>query len=135
MLTELSCYDVKALIGAYLINFLNLTIMFSNHLFWLAIGLLTWSGFSIVASNNFKGSSNVVRNIMMWLGFVGLIAGLIRMITLSIHFNWWWFLGIGVGFFVFVGILSSLIRGNLSTLFSMLGVIGIPVIWWIGGVF
>jgi hypothetical protein len=36
----------------------------------------------------------------MWLGFAGMIAGLIRMITLSIHFNWWWFLGIGFGFFL-----------------------------------
>lgn len=109
--------------------------MLSNHLFWLAIALLVWSGFNLNVSMNFQGASNVMKNIIQWVGVLGLIAGLIHTIMLCIHFNWWWLLGIIVGFFVLIGVISALIRGGLATIVGVLGIIGIPIVWWLGGMF
>lgn len=110
--------------------------MFSNHLFWLAIGLLSWSGFCLNASFSvFNGAKDTMRNIVQWVGIAGMIAGIIRTIMLCIHFDWWWLLGIVIGFFVVIGALSALIRGSIAVIFSCIGLIGIPVIWWIGGIF
>ena len=109
--------------------------MLSNHLFWLAITLLTWSGFNINTSINFRGSSRITKNIIQWVGVFGIVAGLIRIITLSIHFNWWWMLGIAVGFFIAIGILSALFKGLTAVIISVIGIIGIPMVWWVGGLF
>lgn len=109
--------------------------MLTNKLFWLAVVLLTWSGFNINTAVNFKGSSVLTKNLIQWIGVAGLIAGLIRIISLSMHFNWWWLVGTVVGFFIAIGIISALIRGVSSVIVSLIGIIGIPVVWWIGGMF
>lgn len=109
--------------------------MLSNHLFWLAIALLTWSGFNINTAVNFKGSSVITQNIIQWIGIIGIIAGLIRAVSLSIHFNWWWLVGIVVGFFVAIGILSALFKGLTAVIISVTGIVGIPSVWWMGGMF
>jgi len=110
--------------------------MLSNHLFWLAIGLLSWSGFCLNTSvNGFNGTKDTLRNIIQWVGIAGIIAGLLRTIMLCVHFDWWWLLGIIIGFFVVIGILSALIRNLAAIVTSCIGIIGIPVLWWMGGMF
>lgn len=110
--------------------------MLSNHLFWLVVLLLSWSGFCLNTSVScFNGTQNALKNIFQWLGMVGMLAGLIRTIMLCLNFNWWWLLGIIIGFFVAIGILSALIRGNAAIIVSSIGIIGIPVLWWFGGMF
>ena len=108
--------------------------MLSNHLFWLAVVLLSWSAFSLNSAENFKGSS-ITQNILRWIGFGGMIAGIIRVVVLSITFNWWWLLAIAFGSFVIIGVVSALIRGFPAVILSLLGIIGIPVVWWMGGKF
>lgn len=110
--------------------------MLLNHLFWLVIVLLSWSGFCLNTSvSGFNGTKDTLKNIIQWVGIAGMIAGLVRTIILCIHFDWWWLLGVIVGFFVIIGILSSLIKGSAAKVVSCLGIIGIPVLWWIGGIF
>jgi len=109
--------------------------MLSNHLFWLAVAMLVWSGFNINTAVGFKGSSVITKNVIQWVGVIGIIVGLIRVVSLSIHFNWWWMLGVIIAFFIIIGIISSLIKGVSATIVSILGVLGIPIIWWIGGMF
>ncbi len=110
--------------------------MLSNHLFWLVIILLSWSGFCLNTSiNNFNGTKQTMKNIVQWVGVAGMLAGIIRTIMLCLHFNWWWLLGIIVGFIVVIGVLSAIIRGYAAFIISIIGIIGIPVLWWLGGGF
>lgn len=110
--------------------------MISNYLFWLAIILLSWSGFCINTSvNNFNGTKQTLKNVVQWVGFAGLVAGLIRTIMLCIHFNWWWLLGITIGFFIIIGAISALFRGFAAIIVSAIGIVAIPILWWVGGLF
>lgn len=110
--------------------------MLSNHLFWLATSLLSWSGFCLNTSvNNFNGRKSTLKNIVQWVGMAGMLAGFARTIMLCIHFDWWWLLGIALGFFIVIGILAALIRGFAAIIVSSIGIVGIPVLWWIGGLF
>lgn len=109
--------------------------MLSNHLFWLAVALLVWSGFNINTAVGFKGSSVITKKLIQWAGVLGIIAGLIRVVSLSIYFDWWWLPGIIIAFFIIIGIVLALLKGVSAIVFSILGLLGIPIIWWIGGVF
>lgn len=40
--------------------------MLSNHLFWLAVALLVWSGFNINTAVGFKGSSVITKKLIQW---------------------------------------------------------------------
>lgn len=110
--------------------------MITNFFFWVTILLLTWSAFSLNTSvNNFNGRKSTLKNIVQWVGMAGMLAGLIRTIMLCIHFDWWWLLGISLGFFIIIGIMAALIRGFAAIVVSSIGIVGIPVLWWIGGLF
>lgn len=97
--------------------------------------LLSWSNFNLTFAKNFKGSNVMGKNIIEWVGIGGIFFGIIRTITLCIHFNWWWLLGIALAYFIVSGLLSVIFRGFSSVVLSLSGVIGIPIIWWLGGLF
>ena len=109
--------------------------MFGNSLFWLCIALLSWSGFCVNTAVSFNGTNDGLKKVLELFGTSGMIVGLVRVVTLSIHFDWWWAIGILVGFFVIMGALAVLIRGVFAVGLSVLGIIGIPIVWWIGGLF
>lgn len=110
--------------------------MLSNYLFWLAVALLSWSGFCINTSvSGFNGTKQGLKNVIQWVGLLGFLTGVIRTIMLCIHFNWLWLLGIIIGFFVVIGVISAIIRGFTAIIISCLGIIGIPTLWWFGGAF
>lgn len=72
----------------------------------------------------------------MYSGFGGLIWGIVRAITLSVAFSWWWLLGIAVGWFFVHGFMATIIKDRMtSVIISMVGVIALPFIWWFGGRF
>ncbi|MDR2995563.1 MAG: hypothetical protein LBV11_17430 [Bacillus cereus] len=110
--------------------------MFTNYLFWLAIALLSWSGFCIEASvNNFNGTKQIPKIIVQWIGMAGILAGIVRSIMLCIHFDWWWVIGIVIASFIVMAALSLFIRNFAAIIVSYIGIIGIPIVWWFGGLF
>ncbi len=109
--------------------------MFCNHLFWITLALLFCSAMNINAYFEFSGSSKTLRRSIGVMGVLGLIAGFIRFIILSIEYNWWWMV-VGMGtFLISVGILSYLFRHKIRDLFGILNFIIIPFFWWYGSPF
>ena len=109
--------------------------MFYNHLFWIALALLFCSAMNIKVYFEFSGTNKILRNSIGFFGLLGFIAAHIKLIMLSMQFNWWWFFcGIGV-FLLSVGIISFLFRHKIRDVFGILNFLIIPFFWWYGSPF
>ncbi len=112
----------------------------SNNFFWLNVILIIWSTSCYNASLRFNGTNLFGKSALSYIGSIGIGLGLIRCITLSIHFEWWWFIPILItsgliGSTLFALILFVIKKDTLFTILGFLGIVGIPIVWWLGGMF
>lgn len=109
--------------------------MFNNLIFWSTLAVLFCSAMNINVYFEYRGSSKVLKRSIGLLGVLGLLAGAIQFIVLSIEHNWWWLIG-GLGTFLLsVGILSYLFRHKIRYFFGIINFILIPFFWWYGSSF
>ena len=109
--------------------------MITNYLFWVNVALGVWSVLCSHAANVFNGSSQRAKDSLMYLSMAGIAASIIRIVTLSIHFDWWWSISI-IGAALIIGpAMFGLISNRLATLLGVAGFVAIPVLWYIGGIF
>lgn len=128
----LRLFDVKISLTN---NLKSQIIMFTNIYFWLAIIFLIWSVICNSAGNNFNGTKAYVGNHMTFIGLIGTILGLIRLVFLGIHFSWYY--GV-VAFVLSVTIGSYILKISshyVKTAIGLVGIIGIPLVWYFGGLF
>lgn len=106
--------------------------MLYNHLFWLAVALFFLSTINLHVYLDYRKTIRVLPILILITGILGMIGGLIRLIALSVAFNWWWFLGISVTSLLLIGILAyfSRIKGRLIV--ATINIALIPIIWWYG---
>ena len=109
--------------------------MFTNHLFWITLALLFCSAMNINVYFRHIGPNMVLQNSIGILGAFGLVAGHVKLVMLSLEFNWWW-LGGGLAVSVLsIGVLSILFRNKISSFFGIINFILIPFFWWYGSQF
>ena len=109
--------------------------MFTNIYFWLAIILLIWSVISTSAGNDFNGTKAFVGKHMTFIGLAGTILALVRFVFLGIHFSWYYgvvalVLSVMIGSFI-----MKITTHYVKTAIGMVGIIGIPLVWYFGGLF
>lgn len=106
--------------------------MFYNHIFWSTLILLFCSALNINVYLEFTGPNNTLKKLIGLVGSIGLIAGSLRFIMLSLTFNWWWFIA-GMGTFLLgVGVFSYLFRSKIRDVLGVLNLLFIPYLWWFG---
>lgn len=109
--------------------------MFYNHLFWITIAILFCSALNINVYLEFAGTNKNLKKSVGLMGSIGLVAGSIRLIMLSLAYNWWWFVA-GMGTFLLgVGIFSYLFRSKIKDVLGVLNLLIIPFLWWYGSQF
>ena len=97
--------------------------------------LLFFSALNINVYLEFQGASKILKKLIGLMGSIGLVAGSIRFIMLSLTFNWWWFIA-GMGTFLLgVGVFSYLFRSKIKDVLGVLNLLFIPYLWWYGSQF
>src|SRR5690554_5467155 len=104
--------------------------MLYNHLFWLAVALFFLSTINLHVYLDYRKTIRVLPILILITGILGLLGGLIRLVALSVAFNWWWFLGISATSLLLIGILAyfSRIKGRLIV--ATINIALIPIVWW-----
>ncbi|MFA5463720.1 MAG: hypothetical protein WC265_06555 [Dysgonamonadaceae bacterium] len=109
--------------------------MFHHHLFWLAVALFFCSAININAYLEYHKTIRVLPSVIGIVGAFGFIGWLIRLFSLSVMFNWWWFLGVGAASLLFTGIFSYFTQDKISVVIGTLNILLIPLLWWYGSKF
>lgn len=100
-----------------------------------AVFLLLLAAINFNVYLEFKKSISVLPYIIGGVGVFGLIGALVRLISLSIIFQWWWFLAFtGVGLLL-IGVFSFLTQKKLSLILGTINILLIPFVWWYGSRF
>ena len=106
--------------------------MLYNHLFWLAVALFFLSTINLHVYLDYRKTIRILPILILITGVLGMLGGLLRLITLSWLYNWWWLIGIAGTSLLLIGIMShfSRIKGRIAVATINVGVI--PLIWWYG---
>ena len=106
--------------------------MLYNHLFWMAIALFLCAAININAYLEYHKTIRILPSIIGLAGLFGLVGWTIRLFSLAMTFNWWWFLGISATSLLLIGILAyfSRIKGRLIV--ATINIALIPIVWWYG---
>lgn len=109
--------------------------MIYNHLFWMAVALFFCSTINLNVYLEYRNTIRVLPHLIIGVGMFGMLAGLVRLISLSMTFNWWWFLGISSTSLLLIGIMAhfSRIKGRFTI--AIINIALIPLIWWFGSKF
>lgn len=109
--------------------------MFAHHLFWVTLALLFCSAMNVNVYFKYSGKNTILQKSIGILGMLGLIAGHVRLIMLSLELNWWWLFG-GLAISILsIGVLSFLFRSKISSFFGIINFLLIPFFWWYGSRF
>ncbi|MGV8963022.1 MAG: hypothetical protein ACOH2V_06545 [Candidatus Saccharimonadaceae bacterium] len=106
--------------------------MVHQPLFWMAIILFFLSMININVYLEYKKPFRVLPIVIGVIGAFGMIVGLLRLIVLSLQFNWWWFVGIAGISLLIVGVFSYLFRNKISYIIASINILAIPFVWWYG---
>ena len=106
--------------------------MFQNHLFWMAVILFFLSAININVYLDYKKTSKVLPILIVCVGVFGMVAGLLRLIVLSLLFNWWWFVVVAGISLMTIGVLSHILRSKASFAIGVINILAIPLVWWYG---
>lgn len=106
--------------------------MLQNHLFWLAVALFFLSTANIYIYLEFRERYNVLPQIIGSMGVIGMVGGFVRLVSLSLLFNWWWFLGISGMSLLIIGILAYFSETKIRYFIGIFNILLIPVVWWYG---
>ncbi len=109
--------------------------MFYDHVLWSTLALLFCSAMNINVYLEYSGKSKALQRSIAIFGIVGLTAGFLRFVMLSVEYNWWWLIVGMTTFLLSVGILSFLFRHKIRNVFGILNFILIPFFWWYGSRF
>ena len=109
--------------------------MLDNHLFWMAVSLFFLSAINFNAFLEYHKTVRILPTIIGLAGLFGFIGWLVRVISLSLMFNWWWFLGLCLTSLIFTGVFSFFTRNKISFIIGALNIVFIPFVWWYGSKF
>ena len=109
--------------------------MLSSQIFWLNTGLVIWVVLCSHAASVFQGADRRIEAALVYLSAAGAFVSLIRLVMIGINFQWWWPFAILITSLIIWGAIFGALRGLLLQFLAVSGFIGIPVIWWVGGLF
>ena len=109
--------------------------MLYNHLFWMAVALFFCSTVNIKIYLEYREQVKILPHIIGGVGILGMVGGFVRLISLSLVFNWWWFLGISGISLLVIGMLAYFSNVRIRLFIGALNILIIPVVWWYGSRF
>lgn len=109
--------------------------MLNNHLFWMAVALFFCSTVNLNVYSEYRQSLRILPYFIGGAGILGMIGGFVRLISLSLTFNWWWFLGISATSLIIIGIFALFSRVKIRLIIGALNILIIPLVWWFGSKF
>lgn len=106
--------------------------MLHNHLFWMAVVLFFCSTVNLKIYLEYRNKIKFLPYIIGSIGILGMIGGFVRLISLSLVFNWWWFLGISSISLIVIGVLAYFSHIKIRLFIGFLNILLIPTVWWYG---
>ncbi len=109
--------------------------MIFNHLFWMAVVLFILSVINLNIYLEYRRPCRVLPYAIGIVGVIGMMAGFLRLILLSLAFNWWWLIGISGTSLLLIGILAHLSQVKYRLAIGAVNIVIIPFVWWYGSQF
>ena len=109
--------------------------MLQNHLFWMAVALFFLSTVNLNVYFEYRKSHTLLSYFIGGVGLFGIIGGIVRLVSLSMTFNWWWFFGISAVSLIIIGLFALFSRIKIRLLVGTLNILIIPMVWWCGSKF
>lgn len=109
--------------------------MLYNHLFWMAVALFFCSAVNLNVYLEYRHSTRPLSYFIGASGIFGMVGGFVRLISLSLTFNWWWFLGISAASLFVIGIFANFSRIRIRLIIGTANILIIPLVWWYGSKF
>ncbi len=109
--------------------------MLQNHLFWMAVALFFLSTVNLNIYLEYRKTFPLLSYFIGGIGLVGMLGGVLRIVSLSLTFNWWWFLSVSAVSLLVIGLFALFSRIKIRLFIGTLNILLIPLVWWIGSKF
>lgn len=101
----------------------------------MAVALFFCSTINLSIYLEYRQTIRYLPALICVAGIFGMIGWLVRIVSLSMSFNWFWLLGITGTSLLVIGVMAHLKRVKLRLYVGSINILLIPLIWWYGSKF